>query len=110
MVGPGFVFDGVDDGVVIRNSASLSQPRITLDAWVYFTGNQNLGRRILGKDDGLFREYGTGVNAFSNAEGFVTLPSGIIIVRGVTTIQLNAWYHIAMTHDGLKLRLCVNGI
>ena len=76
-----------------------------------FTGNQNLGRRILGKDDGfVFREYGTGVNAFSNAEGFVTLPSGIIIVRGVTTIQLNTWYHIAMTHDGLKRRLYINGI
>src|SRR5205823_12136891 len=26
------------------------------------------------------------------------------------TIQLNTWYHIAMTHDGLKLRLYVNGI
>jgi hypothetical protein len=58
----------------------------------------------------VFREYPTGVNAFNKAEGFVTLPSGIIIVRGVTTIQLNTWYHIVMTHDGLKLRLYVNGI
>jgi hypothetical protein len=111
MVGPAFVFDGIDDGVRIPDSSSLSQIRLTLDAWVYFTGNQNLGRRIVGKDDGFaFREYGVGINAFNNVEGFVTLPSGIVIVRGVAIIQLNTWYHIAMTHDGLKLRLYVDGV
>ena len=36
MVGPGFMFDGIDDGVTIPNSTSLSQTRITVDAWVYF--------------------------------------------------------------------------
>ena len=111
MVGPGFLFDGIDDGVRIPNSASLSQTRITLDAWVYLTGKQDTNRHIIGKDDELVtREYGVGINASITFEGFVTLPSGIMIVRGVTTIQLNTWYHVAMTHDGLKLRLYVNGI
>jgi FG-GAP-like repeat len=54
-VGPGFVFDGVNDLVRIQNSLSLSQTRITLDAWVYPTGNVGLNRHIISKDNE-FRE------------------------------------------------------
>jgi hypothetical protein len=113
IVGPGFAFDGVNDSVKIPNSASLSQTRLTVASWIFPTGNQNLSRRIVGKDEGFgseIREYATGILTINTPAAFVSLPSGIKEVDGVTTIQLNTWYHIAMTHDGLKLRLYVNGV
>jgi hypothetical protein len=110
-VGPGFVFDGIDDAVVIPNSASLSQTRITLDAWVYPTGAQGTIRHIISKDeDTVAREYVLGIYGDNRFNGFVQLPSGEAVVFGTTTAQLNTWYHVAMTHDGLKLRLYVNGV
>ena len=61
VVGPGFLFDGINEAVRIPNSTSLSQPRFTLDAWVYPTGRQGLNRHIIDKDhDGVTREYSFG--------------------------------------------------
>jgi hypothetical protein len=95
---------------MIPTSSSLNQPHVTLNAWVYLTGNENLPRHVIGKDDGaVIREYSLGVNSNNKAEGFVVLPSGLKIATGVTTIQLNTWYHIALTHDGMNLRVYVNG-
>jgi hypothetical protein len=113
LVGQAFRFDGIDDGVRIPDSPSLSHARITVDAWIYQTGNQNMNTRIVGKDDpAVVREYSLGIVGPNNVtQGFVNLlPSSFPIVTGTTIIQLNTWYHIAMTHDGLKLRLYVNGI
>src|SRR5262249_49592523 len=59
MVGPGFLLDGIDDSVVIPDSPSLNPPdAITLDAWVYWTGQQG---NILAKDGESFdRQYKIG--------------------------------------------------
>jgi hypothetical protein len=111
MVGPGFVFDGVNGGVKIPNSASLSQTRITLNAWVYPTGNQNTNRHIIDKDNfAVAREYILALNADNKFHAFVNLPSGEYNLAGTTAPGLNNWCHVAMTHDGLKLRLYVNGL
>ena len=111
MVGPGFVFDGVDDWVKIPNSAELSQTRITVDAWVYVTGKLGTYRHIISKDNSLRgeREYVLGIDISDKFNCFVQLGSGEAILIGATTAQLNTWYHVAMTHDGVKLRLYVNG-
>ena len=37
-------------------------------------------------------------------------PNGDANLAGATTPQLDTWYHVAMTFDGLKLRLYVNGV
>jgi hypothetical protein len=111
-VGPGFVFDGIDDVVTIPNSTSLSQTRITLDAWIYATGNAGTLRHLMSKDNNpVAREYILGMEDLANRFNcFVQLPTGEVVVTGTTTAQLNTWYHVAMTHDGLKLRLYVNGV
>src|SRR5262249_48597037 len=89
----------------------LNQPQVTLDAWIYLTGNENLPRHVIGKDDGaVIREYSVGVNNNNKAEGFVVLPGGLKVATGITTIQLNTWYHIAMTHDGMNVRVYINGV
>jgi hypothetical protein len=111
MVGPGFRFDGVNDWVRIPNSPSLSQTRITLDAWVYVTGKQGTHRHIISKDD-VFREreYSRAVFETDVFACFVQLPSGLALLIGTTPVELDSWYHVAMTHDGLKLRLYLNGV
>lgn len=111
MVGPGFLFDGIDDLVSIPNSSSLSQTRITLDAWVYPTGNQGLNRHVISKDQQFgTREYILALNDDDRFHAFVETTNGGFNLAGSTIPPLNNWYHIAMTHDGLKLRLYVNGV
>jgi hypothetical protein len=112
MVGPGFVFDGISDGVVIPNSPSLSQTRITLDAWVYPTGKQGTHRHIISKDNETAgaREYILSLETDNKFYGFVGLPTGNFQVGSTTVAQLNTWYHVAMTHDGTTLRVYVNGL
>ena len=111
MAGPGFMLDGLDDWVMIPTSSSLNQPKLTVDAWIYLTGNANMFRHVIGKDGVVTtREYSLGVNNVNTVEGFVVVPSGLKAVAGVTNVELNTWYHIAMTHDGLKLRLYLNGV
>src|SRR5262249_47180693 len=90
---------------------SLSPTRITLDAWVYPTGNTNLNRHIIDKDNfARTREYALALQADGKFGAFVTVPSGLKLLEGTTIAQLNSWYHIAITHDGIALRLYVNGI
>ena len=112
MVGPGFVFDGVDDAVVIPNSASLSPAQITLDAWVYPTGKAGTNRHIISKDNELrTREYILGATFYDTFNANIWLTDGTYVqALGTTPIQLNTWYHVAMTHDGTKLDLYVNGV
>jgi len=112
MVGPGFVFDGVDDWVRIPNSASLSQTRITVDAWVYPTGKQGTNRHIVSKDnDQRTWEYILAATFYDTFTANVWLANNVFVeALGTTPIQLNTWYHVAMTHDGTKLRLYLNGV
>jgi hypothetical protein len=54
-VGQAFSFDGVDDNVVVPDAPSLNPVNaVTLDAWVYYTGQQNVDAYILNKDDEVF--------------------------------------------------------
>jgi N-acetylneuraminic acid mutarotase len=110
-VGPGFLFDGVDDAVLIPNSASLDQTRITIDAWVYPTGNAGLNRHVISKDQQFVsRQYVLALNDDDKFHAFVVTTNGQFNLAGSTTPALNSWYHLAMTHDGQTLRLYVDGV
>ena len=94
------MFDGIDDWVRIPNSNSLSQTRITLDAWVYPTGNAGRSRHIISKDNGFVTRNTVWVSVPINKfVAFVASPRGMTS-EGHHAVQLNTWYHVAMTHDG----------
>ena len=113
MVGPAFLFDGIDDIVEIRKFTHI-EPN------AHYPRCLGLSDREAGYTTDTSSARTTKLERASiswriedptiSSTRFVWLPAGPITIScSTTTAQLNTWYHVAMTHDGLKLRLYVNG-
>ncbi|GEM_PF-2629931 len=103
---------GGSDGISIASNASLNPSSgMTVEAWAYLAGGTGNDRWIVEKDDGnsarQFLLSASDVNRFRAHIGtIVSLRS----FDGNTVIQLNRWYHVAMTYDNSILKLYVNGL
>jgi hypothetical protein len=116
LVGQAFSLDGIDDDIVVNNTAALNPTSITVEAWVnpnsvtgladvvtkwgfdatidsYFLGLVNSGGVV--RVIGAIGDGATGDNGFSGG-----------------TVTLNTWSHIAMTYDAATgvNRVYLNGI
>ena len=110
-VGGGFSFDGVNAYAEVGNNPDLNPTTgLTLEAWVYQTGQQYQNMPIMSKD-----------GCYANRQYFLTIASSgkfrahvgtdrLYYFDGTTSVQLNTWYHVAMTYDGSALKLYVNGV
>jgi hypothetical protein len=110
-VGQSFSFDGTDDSVEIPNSVSLNPTGgLTLEGWVLVAGKQGQWRDLISKDgEGFERQYGLTISFSNGFTPFVSVPGGLVFFSGITPVQLDRWYHVAMTYDGSFLRLYVDG-
>jgi hypothetical protein len=116
IMGEALSFDGVDDYVNVDDTTgTLDVDRITIEAWIYFdetltAGHKNLVRKGYYGD----RCYGLsiGLRATGEIAGWVNLGSaggsGALIARG-SVLSSGSWHHVAMTYDGVKVRVYVDG-
>jgi len=111
------VFDGTNDYVDCGNPLILRPSTFTLSSWVYNTDSD-------GRQQGIFCSYSellvagffcqlwnnphkvryvVGANTGSGAGLYID-------ITGTTTININTWYQISITYDGLNMKSYVNGV
>lgn len=110
-VGPCFSFNG-SQKVEIPDSQSLNPTTaITLDAWVNVSGGQGTYRDIISKDGEYSnRQYLLGVTIYNKFRAHIGVGNTFYYIDSTNTISTNTWYHVAMTYDGAKMVLYVNGV
>lgn len=116
-VGKAMIFDGASSVIEAAHAPALEPQHLTLEAWVYLTefpGGGDNRRWIVNKNanewaDGHYALmiHGDRVGAFLNIGG------GQANVYGTWSadraLKLERWHHLAMTYDGSKLTVMLDG-
>ncbi|AQT69446.1 Chitinase A precursor [Anaerohalosphaera lusitana] len=108
-----FEFDGLDDGVVVPDHASLDLDQMTVSAWVYLDSYQD-DQRIISKEYDKYAPYSiysllmSGSNE-SKVEFRIAVNGVRYRVASSQDIPLNQWVHVAGTYDGGEMVVYVNG-
>jgi hypothetical protein len=109
--GAAFSFNGVNGFVSTPFNSSLEPDLFTISAWVKLTGGNGTERTIISTNPNPDIGQMLSVSSTDHFNPQVnTSISGNISFDGSTSIILDEWYHVAMTHDGVELRLYVNGV
>jgi choice-of-anchor A domain-containing protein len=106
-------FDGVNDQVVVPNSASLNiNKTITLESWIKPTNSSRLIQSVASKST---RTVNNGYIFPRTDDGWQTL-SFYLHVNGVWEKvfvpypAINEWHHVSATYDGYYMRVYIDGV
>jgi hypothetical protein len=116
-VGQAFAFITNGEAVIVPNAPSLNPTSgLTIEGWVYVNAFVAIDASLLvGKDswsDWSRRQYQLAIQKLGSGWVFrsnVTGSTGDNWLWGSTQVQLDTWYHVAMTYDGSVSTLYVNG-
>jgi hypothetical protein len=108
MYGKALEFDG-DDYLEVPDAANIKPESITMATWVYFSD-------VSGRQDFISRDDDYAFSLGGNPRdgklwAIITTAGDWLDVEGGTLIEVNRWYHVALTYDwGTKmLTLYLNG-
>ena len=102
-------FDGVNDIVTVADANSLDvRTSMTLSAWVRPTAGGGW-RTVLLKEQPGQLVYALYSSTDNNRPSGHVFTSGDMAVQGPAVLPANTWSHLAMTWDGLTMRIYVNG-
>ena len=116
--GSALIFDGKDDYVEVGDDDGIFNisEKITLEAWINphdLNGIQsilNKGEYVLGDTDGTNETF---TMRLVDDEIQVSIPTGPNHDNEATTqnadLTPNKWYHVAVTYDGLNIRIYLDG-
>jgi hypothetical protein len=110
MVGPGFLFDGINDYVQVGDTPSLEMTTaMTLECWIFPTGPGSTAEAIVANREGEYEVSrvaadGTIQWAFANAD-----PGWFWINTGYVAPQ-DEWTHVALTYDNGLITTYANGV
>jgi hypothetical protein len=111
-LGGALSFDGVSSVVQVPSSASLNvSSAMTLEAWIFPTASQSGWRTIMQREvDAYFLNASNDDSGPLRPAGGGTFDGTVAFVAGATANPVNAWTHVALSHDGTTLRLYMNGV
>ncbi|MDB6015981.1 MAG: Peptidase BlaR1 [Pedosphaera sp.] len=117
-VGQAFAFEGsgANQVVQVTDAPNLNPSNaFTLEVWLYLTRYSINDTVAVIEKGGVYdslRQYEIGLVDI-NGRWFIRphlwLPGGLAILAGATPVEVNTWYHVAMTYDGKIMKLYVNG-
>ncbi len=108
--GSALVFNGSSSWVTINASPSLALKNgMTVEAWVYPTTLSGWRTVALQERPGALAYSLYACDTSLRPAGYINVGGSDIAASGTAQPPLNTWTHLAMTYDGVALKLYVNG-
>ena len=105
-VGSAFSLDGVDDEILVPDSASLDvKDAITLEVWIFRRDSSHAG--LL--DKGAIGTNGVYELALYQDHFYFRLNGAALNLPSNATIPVGQWTHVAGTYDGITAKIYING-